>query len=81
LILKSGDLMHAHLVYSGTTLTMTLTDTRTGAVFTNQFTVNIPAAVGGNNALCGNNALFGFTASTGTGSAAQQIASWTYTKP
>jgi hypothetical protein len=74
-ILKSGDLMHAHLVYSGTTLTMTLTDTKTGAVFTNQFTVNIPAAVGGTNAYVG------FTASTGTGSATQQITSWTYTTP
>jgi hypothetical protein len=74
-ILKSGDLMHAHLVYSGTTLTLTLKDTKTGAVFTNQFTVNIPAAVDGTNANVG------FTASTGTGSATQQIASWTYTKP
>ena len=75
MILKSGDLMHAHLVYSGTTLTMTLTDTVTGAVFTNQFTVNIPAAVGSTNAYVG------FTASTGTGSATQQITSWTYTTP
>jgi hypothetical protein len=74
-ILKSGDLMHAHLVYSGTTLTMTLTDTTTGAVFTNQFTVNIPAAVGGTKAYVG------FTASTGTGSTTQQITSWTYTTP
>jgi hypothetical protein len=75
LILKSGDLMHAHLVYSGTTLTMTLTDTTTGAVFTNQFTVNIPAAAGGTKACVG------FTASSGTGTATQQIASWTYTTP
>jgi hypothetical protein len=70
-ILKSGDQMHAHLVYRRTTLTMTLTDTKTGAVFTNQVTVNIPAAVGGANAYAG------FTASTGTGSATQQITIWT----
>jgi hypothetical protein len=74
-ILKSGDLMHAHLVYSGTTLTMTLTDTVTGAVYTHQFTVNIPSAVGGTNAYVG------FTASTGSRSATQQITSWTYTTP
>jgi Legume lectin domain len=42
---------------------------------TTSFTVNIPAALGGTNAYVG------FTASTGTGSATQQITSWTYTTP
>jgi LysM repeat protein len=73
--LLSGDLMHAHLVYSGTTLTVTLTDTKTGASVTNQFTVNIPSIVGGNTAYVG------FTGSTGAFTAVQQITSWTYLVP
>ncbi len=46
----SGDLMHAHLVYNGTNLTMTLTDTVTNATVTEVFPVNIPSLVGGNTA-------------------------------
>ncbi|MGA3072031.1 MAG: chitobiase/beta-hexosaminidase C-terminal domain-containing protein, partial [Terracidiphilus sp.] len=73
--LLSGDLMHAHLVYSGTTLTVTLTDTKTGASATNQFTVNIPSVVGGNTAYVG------FTGGTGSNTAVQQVTSWTYLVP
>jgi LysM repeat protein len=73
--LTSGDLMHAHLVYSGTTLTVTLTDTKTGASATNQFTVNIPSVVGGTTAYVG------FTGSTGAFTAVQQVASWSYSVP
>jgi LysM repeat protein len=73
--LLSGDLMHAHLVYSGTTLTVTLTDTKTGSSVTNQFTVNIPSVVGGNTAYVG------FTGSTGAFTAVQQVTSWTYLVP
>jgi LysM repeat protein len=74
-VLRSGDLMDAHLVYSGTTLTMTLTDTVTGAIFTKQFTVNIPSIVGGTTAYVG------FTGSTGSSTAIQQITSWDFTTP
>ncbi|GGG93411.1 chitobiase/beta-hexosaminidase C-terminal domain-containing protein [Silvibacterium dinghuense] len=70
--LHSGDTMHAHLVYNGTTLTMTLTDTVTKAVFTTSFTVNIPATVGSNTAYVG------FTGGTGYMSATQDILTWTY---
>jgi hypothetical protein len=73
--LLSGDLIHAHLVYSGTTLTVTLTDTKTGASVVNQFTVNIPSIVGGTTAYVG------FTGSTGAFTAVQQIVSWSYSVP
>jgi hypothetical protein len=71
--LHSGDTMHAHLTYDGTTLTLTLTDTVTGATFTAPFTINIPSTVGGNTAFVG------FTAATGGTTSAQDILNWTYT--
>jgi len=75
IVLTSGDLMHAHMVYNGTTLTMTLTDTVTNATATEVFTVNIPSIVGGNTAYVG------FTGGTGGSSATQNVLSWTYTVP
>jgi hypothetical protein len=51
--LSSGDLMHCVLSYSGTTLNMTLTDQITGKSYSNNFTVNIPSAVGANTAYVG----------------------------
>jgi LysM repeat protein len=72
IILSSGDLIHAHLVYNGTTLAVTLTDTTSGATVTNQYTVNIPTVVGGTTAYAG------FTGSTGGFTAVQQVTSWTY---
>jgi hypothetical protein len=71
--LHSSDILHAHIVYNGTTLTLTLTDTVTNASFTTSTTVNIPAEVGGNTAYVG------FTASTGGSTAVQNILTWTYT--
>ncbi|MBV8674915.1 MAG: chitobiase/beta-hexosaminidase C-terminal domain-containing protein [Acidobacteriaceae bacterium] len=70
--LHSGDTMAVQLVYNGTTLTMTITDTVSKASFTTSWNVNIPAAVGGNTAYVG------FTGGTGGLSAIQDIASWTY---
>ncbi len=70
--LHSAHVMHAHITYDGTTLTLTITDTTTNAVFTTAKAVNIPATVGGNTALVG------FTASTGGLTAVQNILSWTY---
>jgi hypothetical protein len=70
--LHSGDIFHAHVVYDGMTLTLTLTDTKTGAVATRQFTINIPGAVGGSSAYVG------FTGSTGGYAATQEILSWTF---
>ena len=70
--LRSGDTMAVQVVYDGTTLTMTITDTVTKSTFTNSWTIDIPSIVGGNNAYVG------FTGATGGLSANQEILSWTY---
>jgi hypothetical protein len=70
--LHSGDVMHAHMVYDGTNLTMMLTDTVTNGTVTEVFPVNIPSIVGGNTAYVG------FTGGTGATSATQNVLSWTY---
>ncbi len=70
--LHSADLMDAHITYDGTTLNLTLTDLVTMATWTQPFTINIPATVGGSTAY------MGFTAGTGNLSATQQILSWSY---
>jgi hypothetical protein len=72
IVLLSGDLMHAHMVYDGTNLTMTLTDTVTNATVTEAFPVNIPSIVGSNTAWVG------FTGGTGGFSATQNVLSWSY---
>ena len=71
-ILRSGHVMHAHFIYDGTNLTLTLTDTTTNAIATVVFPINIPAVVGGNTAYVG------FTGGTGASTATQNILSWTY---
>ncbi len=71
--LHSGDTMAVHMVYNGTTLAMTITDTVTKAVYSTSFAINIPATVGGNVAYVG------FTGGTGSLSATQTILTWTYT--
>ena len=70
--LHSSDVLHAHVVYDGNTLTLTLTDTKTGAVATRQFSANIPAIVGGSTAYVG------FTGSTGSAVSTQKILTWTF---
>jgi hypothetical protein len=74
-LLLSGDLMHAHIVYDGTNLTLTLTDTVTNAVFTQSYPVNIPSIVGASTAWVG------FTGGTGGDTVTQNITSWTYIVP
>jgi Legume lectin domain/Chitobiase/beta-hexosaminidase C-terminal domain len=73
LSLKSGDTIQANLIYDGTTLTLTLTDTVTFKTFTYSQAVNIPQIVGGNTAYVG------FTGGTGSSTATQKILNWTYT--
>lgn len=73
--LHSGNLMHAHLVYDGTNLTMTLTDTVTNATATEVFPVDIPTVVGASTAYVG------FTAGTGGSGATQNVLSWSYAVP
>ena len=71
--LHSGDILHAHVTYDGTTLTLTLTDTVTNASFTTSQAINIPTTVGASTAYVG------FTGSTGGSTAVQQVLNWTYT--
>jgi len=69
-----GDDYHVHLVYDGTTLTETVTDvTNNNATVTQQYTVNIPAAVNDHTAFVG------FTAATGGLNAEQDITKWKFT--
>ncbi len=70
--IHSGDPMTLHLVYNGTTLTMTLTDTVTKVSFTHAFTVNIPSIVGKSTAYVG------FTGASGGLGADQEILNWSY---
>jgi hypothetical protein len=71
--MQRGDIMKATLTYNGTVLMETVTDTVTGATYSNSYSANIPALVGGNTALVG------FGGSTGGASVAQNLQSWTYT--
>jgi hypothetical protein len=72
IVLTNGDVFDVHMVYDGTTLTMTITDTKTGATVTQNYVVNIPQIVGANTALAG------FTGGTGALSASEDILNWTY---
>ena len=69
----NGDTFSVHMVYNGTTLTMTITDGVTNATYTTSWTVNIPQIVGGNTAYVG------FTGGTGGQTASQKIETWTFT--
>jgi Legume lectin domain/Chitobiase/beta-hexosaminidase C-terminal domain len=71
--LASGDTIAAQLVYNGTTLTLSLTDTVTNKTFNQAFTINIPSTVGANTAYVG------FTGGTAVSTASQNIKSWTFT--
>jgi hypothetical protein len=71
--LHSGDIFNAQFSYAGTTLTVTITDTVTGASATQIYDVDIPSVVGGPTAYVG------FTAGTGGLSAIQEILNWSYT--
>lgn len=70
--LLSGDVMHAHMIYNGTTLNVTITDTKTGVTATQSYSVNIPQVIGSNTAYVG------FTAASLDGTASQQIIYWSY---
>ncbi len=72
-ILSSGHVLHAHLAYDGTTLSVTITDTVSNATFSTSKALNIPTTVGSANAYVG------FTGGTGGSSANQSILNWTYT--
>ena len=65
--------MRSTLAYNGTVLTETVTDTVTGATYTNSYAANIPSLVGGDTAYVG------FGGGTGAATVDQDLSSWTYT--
>jgi hypothetical protein len=72
--LHNGHVFSVHIVYDGTKLTMTITDTtNTALTFTQSWPVNIPGTVGANTAFVG------FTGATGGYTANQSVLNWTYT--
>ena len=71
--LHAGHTYEAHLLYDGSTLHETVTDLTNNAVFTHDYTVDIPTIVRGK---C---AWVGFGAGTGVGSTEQDILAWTFT--
>ena len=72
--LHSGHVFSVHIVYDGTNLAMTITDTTNAALkFTQAWPVNIPGTVGANTAFVG------FTGGTGGYTANQSVLTWTYT--
>jgi len=71
--LHSGDPFHVVMVYDGTTLTMTITDTvNTAQTFTKSWPINIATTIGGTTAFVG------FTGGTGGLTTTQEIVKWTY---
>ncbi len=70
-VLRSGHVLHAHVTYDGTNLTMVLTDTATAASFTRTVAINIPTIVGSATAYVG------FTGGTGGLSMTTNIMNWT----
>jgi hypothetical protein len=70
--LHSGNIMRAHVTYDGTSLVLTISDTVTGAEFTNSWAINIPTTIGSNTAYAG------FTGGTGGATTVQDIATWKY---
>jgi hypothetical protein len=71
--LNSGDPILCTLTYSGTTLSLTMKDTKTGGTFSTQWTdVNIPSDVGANTAYVG------FTGSLYTAPSTQDVSTWTF---
>jgi hypothetical protein len=70
--LHSGDPFHAVITYTGTTMTVTLTDKVTGATVSETFTVNLASSVGASTAYVG------FTGSTGAFTSVQNILDWQF---
>ncbi len=72
--LRSGHILHAHIAYDGTNLTLVLTDTVTSASLTKTAAINILSIVGAHRAYVG------FTGSFGGGySMTSDILNWTLT--
>jgi hypothetical protein len=72
LSLTSGDPLSVALSYNGTTLSMTITDSKTQASFSKSWPIDIATTVGSSTAYVG------FTGGTGYQAANQDVLSWTY---
>ena len=71
--LHSGHIFNVLLTYDGVTLHQTVTDTTTSAVFTHDYTIDIPTTIDGIDAY------LGFSGSTGGGGTSiQDILTWSY---
>ena len=70
--LHSGSSMTAHLVYDGTTLSLTITDPVANKTYSASWIVNIPSIVGSNSAYVG------FTGGTSAQTSSQKILTWTF---
>jgi hypothetical protein len=70
--LHSGDVFQVNMGYDGSSLTVTIKDTNTGATATQRYSVNISGLVGGDTAYVG------FTGGTGGLTAVQNILTWTF---
>ena len=69
--LHGGHIFNVQMAYSGTVLTVVITDTVTNASATQSYNINIPSMVGGSTAY------MGFTGGDGGATAIQNILSWT----
>lgn len=70
--LHAGHVMKAQIAYENSTLTLSITDSVTGASTMNKFSVDIPTVIGSPIAYVG------FTAGTGSLTSTQNILSWNY---
>jgi fibronectin type 3 domain-containing protein len=70
--LDSGDPFSVSLISDGSTLQVLITDTTTNQYVIQTYSINIPATIGSNTAFVG------FTGSTSTSTAVQNITTWTY---
>ena len=70
--LHSGHVFNVTMAYDGTTLKVSITDSVTGAIATQSYTVNIPGAIGGTSGF------IGFTGGSGGLAADQRILTWRY---
>jgi hypothetical protein len=68
--LRTGDPLQVTLTYDGATLTETVRDTVTAAVFTHAYALNLAQVIGGNSAYVG------FAGGTGGENATQDVLSW-----
>jgi hypothetical protein len=73
--LHTGHIFYVHVTYDGTTLTWTVVDSVTGALFSTSKPIDIPGTIGGPAAFVG------FTGASGGSTAIQDILAWTFQTP